>query len=260
MSAYLTELLEAHELLITWTMRDFKVRYSQSILGAAWAILQPLSLIVIFSVIFSVFVKIPTDGIPYPVFAYTAVLPWTFFANSVNFAIPSLVNNMNLVSKIYFPRETLPLSAIIVSFIDFLIGISILVLLIVIYRVPIGPTVLLVPLVLLVQMILTFGISLAGSAVNVFYRDIRFVIPLALQVWMYLSPVIYPASAVPQRLRPVYFLNPMATLIDSYRRVVLFNQPPNWLYLGLAAVIACSLTSLAYRYFKHAERKFADLI
>lgn len=260
MSAYLTELLEARELLITWTMRDFKVRYSQSILGAAWAVLQPLSLMVIFSVIFSVFVKIPTDGIPYPVFAYTAVLPWTFFANSVNFAIPSLVNNMNLVSKIYFPRETLPLSAIIVSFIDFLIGISILVLLIVIYRVPIGPTVLLAPLVLLIQMILTFGISLVGSAVNVFYRDVRFVIPLALQIWMYLSPIFYSVNVVPERLRPVYLLNPMATLIDSYRRVVLFNESPDWAYLGLAAVIACSLTLLAYRYFKRAETKFADLI
>jgi lipopolysaccharide transport system permease protein len=197
---------------------------------------------------------------PYPVFAYTALLPWTFFANSLNSAIPSLVSNMNLVSKIHFPRETLPLSAIMVSFIDFLIGISILVLLMVIYRIPVGPTVLLVPLILLIQMILTFGISLAGSAVNVFYRDIRFVIPLTLQIWMYLSPVFYSVNVVPERLRPVYFLNPMATLINSYRRVVLLNQPPNWPYLGLAAIIACSLTVLAYRYFKRAEMRFADLI
>jgi lipopolysaccharide transport system permease protein len=260
MLAYLTELVGARELLFTWTMRDFKVRYSQSILGAAWAVLQPLSLMVIFSVIFSVFVKVPTEGMPYPVFAYTALLPWTLFANSLNSAIPSLVSNMNLVSKIYFPRETLPLSAIIVSFIDFLIGISILVLLMVVYRVSVGPTVLLVPLILLIQMTLTFGISLAGAAMNVFYRDIRFVIPLTLQIWMYLSPVFYSVSVVPERLRPIYFLNPMATLINSYRRVVLLNQAPNWPYLGLAAVVACSLTLLAYRYFKRAEMKFADLI
>ncbi|NIV33022.1 MAG: ABC transporter permease, partial [Anaerolineae bacterium] len=229
MSAYLTELIRARELLFTWTMRDFKVRYSQSILGAAWAILQPLSLMTIYSIIFSVFIKVPTDGdIPYPVFVYAAVLPWSFFANSLNFAIPSLVNNMNLVSKIYFPRETLPLSAIIVSFIDFLFGISVFVLLMLVYRIPVGPTVLLAPLILLIQMILTFGISLVGSAVNVFYRDIRFVIPLALQIWMYLSPIFYSVNVVPERFRPIYLLNPMATLIDSYRRVVLLNQPPNW--------------------------------
>jgi lipopolysaccharide transport system permease protein len=260
MSAYLTELIGARELLFTWTRRDFKVRYSQSVLGAAWAILQPLSLMVIFSIIFSVFVKVPTGGMPYPVFAYTALLPWTFFANSLNSAIPSLVSNMNLVSKIYFPRETLPLSAIIVSFIDFLIGISVFVLLVVIYRIPVGPTAALVPLIVLIQVIFTFGISLAGSAVNVFYRDIRFVIPLALQIWMYLSPIFYSVNVVPERVRPIYLLNPMATLINSYRRVVLLNQPPNWPHLGLAAVVACTLTLFAYRYFKRAETKFADLI
>lgn len=259
-TTHFKELVAARELLFTWTARDFKVRYSQSVLGAAWAILQPLSLMAIFSVIFSIFVKVPTDGMPYPIFAYTALLPWTFFANSLNSAIPSLVSNMNLVSKIYFPRETLPLSAILVSFIDFLIGISVFVLLMAFYRIPVGWTFLLIPLVLLVQMILTFGISLAGSAVNVFYRDVRFVIPLALQIWMYASPIFYPTSVVPERFRLVYFLNPMATLIDSYRRIVLFNEPPDWSYLGLAALMACSVALLAYRYFKRAERKFADLV
>jgi lipopolysaccharide transport system permease protein len=260
MLAHLVSLIEARELLFTWTARDFKVRYSQSILGAAWAILQPLSLMAIFSVIFSVFLSIPTDGIPYPIFAYTALLPWSFFAGSLNSAIPSLVNNMNLVSKIYFPRETLPLSAILVSFIDFLMGISVFVLLMVIYRIPVARTILLVPIVLLIQMILSFGLSLVGAAVIVFYRDVRFVIPLTLQIWMYASPVFYSVNVVPEKMRPLYLLNPMATLIDSYRRIVLFNQLPNWQYLGLAALISCSLTAVAYRYFKHAENKFADLI
>jgi lipopolysaccharide transport system permease protein len=260
MSTYVMELLEARELLFTWTRRDFKVRYSQSVLGAAWAILQPLSLMVIFSVIFSVFMKVPTDGIPYPVFAYTALLPWTLFANSLSFAIPSLVNNMNLVSKIHFPREVLPLSAIMVSFIDFLIASSIFVLMLLFYRVPVGPAILLVPLVLLIQIILMFGVSLVASAVMVFYRDVRFVVPLTLQIWMYLSPVIYPVTLVPERLRPFYFLNPMAVLIDSYRRLILFNQTPDWLYLALAALVSVSVAVVAYRYFKRAEREFADLI
>ena len=260
MSAYLTELVGARELLFTWAMRDFKVRYSQSILGAAWAILQPLSLMVVYSVIFSVFIRVPTDGIPYPVFAYTAVLPWSFFANSLNFAIPSLVSNMNLVSKIHFPREILPLSAIMVCMVDFLIASSIFVLMLLFYRVAVGPAILLVPLVLLIQVILTFGISLLASAGNVFFRDVRFVIPLALQIWMYLTPIIYPVNLVPERFRPFYLLNPMAVLIDTYRRTILFNQMPDWPYLGLAALVSVSLTIVTYRYFKRAEREFADAI
>lgn len=260
MSAYVSELIKARELLFTWTLRDFKVRYSQSVLGAAWAIVQPLSLMVVYSVIFSVFVRVPTDGIPYPVFAYTALLPWTFFANSLSFAIPSLVNNMNLVGKIYFPREILPLSAIIVCMVDFLIASSIFVLMLLFYRVAVGPVILLIPLVLLIQVILTFGISLLASAVNVFYRDVRFVIPLALQIWMYLSPIIYPVNLVPERFRPFYFLNPMAVLIDTYRRTILLNRMPDWPYLGLAALLSSLLTIVAYRYFKRAEREFADLI
>jgi lipopolysaccharide transport system permease protein len=254
------ELVGARELLFTWAMREFKVRYSQSVLGAAWAILQPFALMMVYSVIFSVFLQVPTDGIPYPIFAYTALLPWSFFANSLDFAIPSLVNNMNLVSKIYFPREILPLSAIIVCIVDFLIASSIFALMLLFYHIPIGMVVLLVPLVLLVQVILTFGISLLASAINVFYRDIRFVIPLALQIWMYLSPIIYPVNLVPERFRPVYFLNPMAVLIDTYRRTILFNQMPDWPYLGLAALVSVSLTVVAYCYFKRAEREFADVI
>jgi lipopolysaccharide transport system permease protein len=259
-TAYVRELIEARELLWTWTMRDFKVRYSQSILGAVWAILQPFSLMIIFSIVFSIFLKVPTDGIPYPIFAYTALLPWTFFANSLTFSIPSLVSNMNLVSKIYFPREILPLSSILVGFVDFVIASSIFVLMLLFYRIPVGPAILLVPLALVIQMILTFGIGLLASAINVFYRDVRFVVPLALQIWMYVSPIIYPVNQIPERFRPFYFLNPMAVLIDTYRRTILFNQMPDWPYLGLAALLSVLLTVVAYRYFKRAEREFADLI
>ncbi len=260
MTAYLAELTAARGLLFSWTARDFKVRYSQSALGAAWAILQPLSLMVVFSLIFSVFVRVPTGGIPYPIFAYTALLPWTFFANSLTSGIPSLVNNMNLVSKIYFPREILPLSAILVSFLDFLIASSVYVLMLLFYSIPVGPAALFVLLALLVQVLLAFGVSLLGSAVNVFYRDVRFLIPLTLQIWMYLSPIIYPVDMVPERFRPFYFLNPMAAVIDTYRRTLLFNQMPDWPYLGLAAFLSFLLLIVAYRYFKRAEREFADLI
>jgi lipopolysaccharide transport system permease protein len=241
-------------------MRDFKVRYSQSVLGVAWAILQPFSLMVIFSIVFSIFIKVPTGGVPYPLFAYTALLPWTLFANSLTTAIPSLVNNMNLVSKIYFPREILPLSAVMISFIDFFIASSIFILMLLFYRFSIGPLVLLLPLILLIQLVLTFGVSLFASASMVFYRDVRFIIPLALQIWMYMSAVIYPVSLVPEKFRPLFFLNPMAVLIDSYRCVILYNRPPSWPYIGLAVSISSLLLILAYSYFKRSEQKFADLI
>lgn len=260
MTVYLKELISQRELLFTWTLRDFRVRYSQSVLGAAWAILQPLALIIIFSVVFSIFVKVPTGDVPYPIFSYTALLPWTFFANALNFAIPSLVSNMSLVSKIYFSREILPLSAILVSFIDFVIASSIYMLMLAYYRVVIAPVILFVPLILLIQIILIFGISLFGSAMMVFYRDIRFVIPLVLQVWMYLSPIIYPVDLVPLKFQTLYFLNPMAAIIESYRRVILYQQSPDWFYLGLAALISILTLVVSYRYFKTAEKKFADLI
>ncbi|NMC54028.1 MAG: ABC transporter permease [Chloroflexi bacterium] len=260
MIPYIKDLYRSRELLYTWTMRDFKVRYSQSILGAAWAIIQPFSLMVVFSIIFSNIIRVPTNGVPYPLFSYVALLPWTFFANSLTFAIPSLVNNMNLVSKIYFPREILPLSSILVCLLDFLISCSIFVLMMIWYRVPLSWTALLVPVILIIQIILIFGISLLASAINVFYRDVRFVIPLVLQIWMYLSPIIYPVNLVPEWLQPFYFLNPMATIIESYRRVVLYQQLPDWRYLGLAAALAIVVIVFTYPYFKRADRQFADLI
>lgn len=256
----LQELFAARELLFTWTRREFRVRYSQSFLGAAWAVLQPLTLMVIFSVVFGFVLQVETNGVPYPLFSYAGSLPWTFFASSLTFAIPSLVNNMNLVSKIYFPREILPLSSILVCLIDFLVGAVLLIPLLIIYRVEIGLYALLLPLIVLIQMMFAFGLTLILSAMNVFFRDVRFVIPLALQILLYLSPVIYPASQVPEALRPVYFLNPMAVLIESFRAVLIFNQPPDWLLLGLAALVSLVLLVVGYRYFKLAERRFADVI
>ena len=256
----LIELFNARELLYSWTFREFRVRYSQSVMGAAWAILQPLVLMIIFSFVFSFVLKIDTGGIPYPVFSYVGTLPWTLFATSITFAVPSLVSNMNLVSKIYFPREVLPISSILVGLVDFAIASVLLIPMLLIFRIPITWTVLLVPLILLIQTILTLGISLYASAVNVFYRDVRFVVPLALQVWMYLSPVIYPASNVPEQWRTLYYLNPMAAIIDSYRRVLLMGQLPDWPYLGLSTVVSLIMLIFGYRYFKNAERQFADLI
>jgi lipopolysaccharide transport system permease protein len=260
MRAAVNELFAARELLLIWTWREFRVRYSQSVLGVAWAIIQPFVLMVVFSVIFSLFLRVPTGGVPYPVLAYSGLLAWVFFANAIGGAMPSLVGNLNLVTKIAFPREVLPLATLFVSLIDFLIAAVIFAALLLYYQIPLHLTVGFVPLLVFVQFIFSLGLSLFGAALNVFYRDIRFVIPLVLQTWMYLSPVFYPLEVVPERWRSLFLLNPMATLIDSYRRVLIFGQAPDWTFLGITTVLSVLTLALGYWYFKRAEATFADRI
>jgi len=248
------------ELVWIWTLREIKIRYKQSILGGAWAILQPFSLMLILSIVFTWFLEMPTEGVPYPIFSYTALLPWTFLATSISFATGSIVGNMNLVTKIYFPREIIPLSTIIAGFIDFLIASIVLFAMMLVYQIPLRPTLLFVPVILSIQIVLTLGLVLYVSSINVFYRDFRFIVPVALQLWLYATPVIYPVSVVPEQFLGIYMLNPMASLIDAYRRVVLSGQPPQWNYLGISAVISLVIFVFSYRYFKRVEWKFADLI
>jgi lipopolysaccharide transport system permease protein len=254
------ELYRYRDLLWMWTVRDIKVRYKQSLLGAAWAILQPLSLMLIFNVIFSYFVRVPTEGIPYPIFSYSALLPWTFFAASVSFAVPSLTQNMNLVTKIYFPREVLPISAVTASLVDFLVASLVFVGMLLYYRIPLGAPLMIAPVLVIVQVALTLGVVLFASAVNVFYRDIRFVVPLAVQLWMYVTPVIYPVTVVPERFRGLYMLNPMAGLVEAYRSVAVRGDWPNWNDLGVAALVSVVVFAIGYSYFKRVEWQFADLI
>jgi lipopolysaccharide transport system permease protein len=257
---YLTTLFDHRELLLIWTLREIKVRYKQSVLGAAWAILQPLALMLVFTVVFSVLVRVPTDGVPYPIFSYTALLAWTFFASSMSFAIPSLVNNLNLITKIYFPREILPIASVGAAFFDFLISSMLLIAVLIWYQAPITPALLWLPVLVGVQLLLTLGIVLPAAAVNVFYRDVRFVLPLVVQVWMYATPIIYPLSLVPEWLRPAYALNPLVGIIDSFRRVLLLGEAPDALYLGLSASISLVLAVAGYMYFKRTEGTFADHI
>lgn len=255
------ELFSYHELLWRWVIRNVKVRYKQSLLGAAWAILQPLSTTILFALVFSRFVRIDTGGAPYPIFYYAALLPWTFFASSVSFGTGSLVSNQSLVTKIYFPKEILPISAVLASFVDFVVAASIFVGMMIIYRVPVGPSLIMLPVLLAIQMLLTIGVVLSASALNVFYRDIRFVVPLGVQLWMYLTPIIYPVTQVPEQFRALYMtVNPMAGLIDSYRRIVLSTEWPQYPYLLSSAVISIAVFLAAYWYFKKAEPVFADII
>lgn len=256
----LKELLHHQELLFSLTAREIKVRYKQTILGALWAIIQPLCLMIVFTIIFSKFAKLPSDGIPYPIFSYCALLPWTFFATSLSFATPSLVNNADLVSKIHFPREVLPLSSVIVAIIDFFVSALIFILMMIIYKIPLTIYAVYAIPIFVVQVIFTMAVALFISAFNACYRDVRYALPLIIQVWMFVSPVIYPESIVPEKLRFFYMLNPMAPIISGYRRALLHSVAPDLDSLGIAFFISVIFVILAYAYFKRIEIRLADII
>lgn len=254
------KLIEHKELLLNLVLRDLKVRYKQSIFGILWAILQPLAMMIIFTIVFSRFAKIPSDGIPYPLFSYTALLPWTFFASSLSFAIPSLVSNANLLTKIYFPREIFPIASILAAVIDFCIAAVIFLAILAFYKVVLTLNALYIFPILLIQVLLTLAVSLFASAVNVYYRDIKYALPFFIQVWMYLSPIIYPISSVPDRFKSLYMLNPMAPIISGYRQALLMGSSPDLYYLGISAFVTLIMLYLSYKYFKMVEMSFADKI
>ena len=255
------DLVAARELLFTLTAREVKVRYNQTLLGVAWAVAQPLALMLAFSVFFGRFAGMPSDGMPYPLFSYAALLPWSFFTTSLAFGVPSLVTNTSLVTKVYFPREILPLASVFSAGVDFAAAAVVYAVLMAVYRVAPTPALAwLVPL-LLVQVVFTLAVTLVLSAVNVSYRDVRYALPLVTQVWLYATPVIYPLSVVPETIRTAYLaLNPMAAVIDGYRRVLVAGRAPDLGMLGLAAASSLVLVLAGYAYFKRAERTFADVI
>lgn len=254
------ELNRHRDLLRTWTAREIKIRYKQSLLGGLWAVLQPLSVAIIFSIIFSFFIKVPTEGVPHLVFYYAALFPWTLFATAVTTGSNSLVANLNLVTKIYFPREILPLSGVLAALFDFAIASLVYVGLVFIYGVSIGPSIVLLPLLIIIQLLFTISVVLILAALNVFYRDIRFIVPLGLQIYMYSTPLIYPLSAIPEKIVPFYLLNPMATLIHSYRSILVYSQWPEPVYLASAFLMAVTLFLASYAFFSKAARQFADII
>lgn len=262
MIAHVQNLFQFRELIGMWAFREIRVRYKQSLLGAAWAVLQPLALMLIFTFVFSQIARIPTDQ-PYPIFSYTALLPWTLFATSISFGVNALINNMNLVTKTYFPREVLPLGVIGAALFDFLIASSIFVLLMIYYEVPVTIHFLWIPVFLIIQIFLMLGVILIGSALTVFYRDVRFIVPLGLQLWMYATPIIYPIKLVEENMpqyRTLYALNPMVGIVESYRDVILEGVPPNYMDLGIAAAVSIILFIAAYIIFKRLEVLFNDLI
>ncbi len=258
MTTHIRSLIRTRELIWAWTNRTIRARYQQSVLGALWAIIQPAAAVAIFSIIFTIFIPIDTGGLPYIVFSYAAMVPWTLFATSITDMVDSLTINMNLVSKIYFPREVLPLAALLARLLDFAIAVVLLVFMILFFKLPIFLLGwLFLPLILAIQLALALGLGLAGAALNVFYRDIKHLFVLGLQLWFYATPIIYPVSTVPEKLRPIYFLNPMAGTIEAYRAVLLYGRLPES-YLLISALSAAIVMLIGYWFFKRVEPRFAD--
>ena len=260
MLAYASELLKSKDLLLTWTGRNIRVRYQQSILGGLWIIVQPLATVVMFSIIFTYFVPVDTGNIPYPVFSYVGVVPWMLLSNSLNDMTNSLVGNMNLITKIYFPREFVPIAAMLARLVDFLVALGLLIILMLVFRVPIIHIGwLYFPLILASQLSLITGLGLIFSAANVFYRDVNSFLVIGIQLWFYASPIIYPISQVPESLRPYYYLNPMAGIIEAYREVFFYQTAPGP-YLYLSAIIGLTLLIIGFWLFKRVEFRLADVI
>lgn len=260
LSLHLREVWDYRELLVFLTWRDIKVRYAQAALGATWAILQPLLTMVIFSVIFGNLAKLPSDGIPYPIFSYVALLPWQLFAGALQRAGTSLVGNANLLTKVYFPRLVIPLSAVAAGLVDFALAFVVLLGLMLFYHIQLTWAVLALPFLILLALLTALAVGVWFSALNVQYRDVQHMIPFVVQVWMYASPVAYSVGLIPGgKWRILYGLNPMAGVIQGFRWALLGAAPPDELMLVSVVIVAVLLVSGLY-YFKRMEKTFADVV
>lgn len=255
----LRDLWAFRELLYFLTWRDVKVRYKQTELGVAWAIIQPLLTMVIFTLFFGRLAGVPSDNVPYPLFAYAGLLPWTFFANAISNSGNSLIGNANLITKVYFPRMIIPGAAVAAGLVDFAIALVILILLMIYYRIALSWSLLMFPVVAVLTALLALGVGMWLSALNVKYRDVRFALPFLIQLWMFVSPVIYPASFLPVRVRWLLSLNPMTGIIEGYRSS-LFNRPFNWIALAVSTSITLAFLIYAAFVFRKMEKSFADVV
>jgi len=242
---------------LTW--REIKVRYKQTLLGAAWAVIQPFSMMVVFTLFFGKLAKIPSEGVPYPLFNYAALLPWTLFAEGITRSGNSLVQDSNLVRKVYFPRLVMPFSGILSPLVDFAIAFTILVGMMFYYGYLPTLKMLWLPAFITLALMTSLGVGLWLSAINVRYRDVRYVIPFLIQLWLFASPVVYSSNLLPLKLQVIYGLNPMAGVIEGFRWVLLGTEPPGSLMAISVIIVIVILISGAF-YFRRSEKTFADLI
>jgi lipopolysaccharide transport system permease protein len=260
-SLHLNDLWIYRELVYFLTWRDLKVRYKQSVLGVFWAILKPFLSMVVFSVLFGKLAKLPSDGIPYPLFYFVGNLPWDLFSTSLTIASKSMVSSSNMVSKIYFPRLIIPLSSVMASVVDFFISFIILVGLMIFYKYPLTLNVIWLPVLILLALITALGVGFWTSALLVRYRDFNYILPFLTQTWLFITPVLYSAKVIPEKWLWLYSLNPMTGVIESFRHAILgttFSISP--LMMAISIFIAIVMFISGMFYFRRMEREFADMI
>ncbi|HET7565853.1 MAG TPA: ABC transporter permease [Gemmatimonadaceae bacterium] len=253
------EQIEYHELLASIVRRDLLLRYKQTVMGFGWAIFMPVLNTIIFSVIFTRVTRLDT-GVPYPIFAFAGLLPWNFFSSSLSFALGSLTGNSSLVTKVYFPRELFPISAVVVSLFDFVVAFSVLIAMMVYYQIGVTWTVLFLPVILIVQIAFTIGIALLLAMANLFYRDVKYLFSVVITVWMFATSVVYPIDRVGGRLAAILSLNPMTPIIDGYRAVLLHGAMPELRPFAAATALSFFVLAIGMIAFHRMEFAFAERI
>jgi lipopolysaccharide transport system permease protein len=259
-SLKLKELWEYRELLYFMAWRDIKVRYKQTVLGAAWAIIQPFFTMVVFSLFFGKLAKVPSDGLPYPVFAYAALVPWTFFANGLNQASNSLVGSANLIKKVYFPRMVVPISSVISGVVDFLLAFAVLLGMMLFYGILPTVNILWLPLFVLLIFVTALGVGFWFSALNVQFRDVRYTVPFLTQFWLFATPIAYPSSLLSEPWRTLYGINPMVGVVEGFRWTLLGTDTAPGAIILVSSLVALALLVGGAFYFRRLERSFADVV
>jgi len=259
LSLKLRDIWEYRELLYFLTWRDVKVRYKQTVVGFLWAIIQPFLKMVVFSIIFGTLAKMDSEGFPYPIFLYAGLLPWQFFASSVSRSGESIVASTNLITKVYFPRLVIPIASVGACLVDFAISFIILVILMLYYNVVPTLSMFMVLPLILATIFTALGVGMFISALNVAYRDFRYIVPFLVQIWMFLTPVIYSTGIIPENWRWLILLNPMAGIVDAYRSAIL-GKPFGWGNLGISMGMAVVIFLCGLMYFRKTERYFADIV
>jgi lipopolysaccharide transport system permease protein len=259
-SLKLPELWQYRELLYFFIWRDVKVRYKQTVLGIAWAILQPFFTMVIFSLFFGGLAKVPSDGVPYPIFAYTALVPWTFFAQGVTQSSNSVVASANLINKVYFPRLAIPVASVLAGLTDLLPAFVVLLGMMFYYGVYPGTEILWLPLFVLLALVTAMAVGIGLAALNVRFRDVRHTVPFLVQCWLFATPIAYPSSLLPEPWRAIYALNPMVGVVEGFRWALLDTQPAPGPILWVSAAAAVILLASTALYFRRMEKTFADIV
>jgi lipopolysaccharide transport system permease protein len=256
---WISDFWHYRELLYFLAWRDVKVRYKQAALGAAWAILQPLFTMIIFTLFFGRVAHVPSDGIPYPLFSFCALVPWMYFSTTLTQAGNSLISNVNLVTKVYFPRVLLPAATVLSGMLDFFIGTVFLALMMIYYHVKPGWSLLLAPALTLGMMVLALSISMLLAALNVRYRDVKYALPFLIQIWLFITPIIYPVTFLPAKYRPFLAFNPMSGIVEGFR-AAFFATSVDWHLIGISSAMTLCLAVMGATYFRKTERTFADIV